>query len=239
MRFMITSNYVHLHRTPVNHHTINGLGREAALPTLGMLGQPCWRRLGLGLIGVVVLLLVAEGWEPVSYAPLRYLETRYPPKSPCAEVQHYVGMVVLGGASEERRAAAIELIRQHSDMQVLFTGRGAEVLPPRSPNAVQPAARVLYASTSTNTYEDAVDSAALPGVDVAQPWLLVTSASHMPRALATFRKAGWNVTPYPVDYRTGPRIPWTQYSLAEGAIRWRMVLHEYGGILDYWVAGRI
>ncbi|UUZ76169.1 YdcF family protein [Polaromonas sp. P1(28)-13] len=186
-----------------------------------------------------MLVLVAVGWQPVSYALLRHLETRYPPTTPAADMQRYVGMVVLGGVGAERRAAAIELMRQHPDMHVVFTGRGAEVLPPGSRIAAQSAAPVLYASTSRNTYEDAIDSAALPGVDVAQPWLVVTSAWHMPRALATFHKAGWNVTPYPVDYSTGPRIPWTQYSLAEGAIRWRIALHEYVGIVAYGAAGRI
>ena len=205
------------------------------LRTLGMLWQPCWRRLGLG----VVLVLVAVGWQPVSYALLRHLETQYPPISTLADVQNFAGMLVLGGEGSERRDAAVELMRQHPDMHVLFTGRGVEVLPPGDPKLAQSATRMLYAPTSTNTYEDAIDSAAVSGVDVAQPWLLVTSAWHMPRAMATFRKAGWNVTPYPVDYRTGPGFPWTQYSLAEGTIRWRMVLHEYVGIVGYWVAGRI
>ena len=201
--------------------------------------QRRWCRLSLGLCAGFGLLLVAVGWEPATYALLRNLENRYPPIAPTADIQRYVGIVVLGGTSVERRAAAIELIRQHPDMQVLFTGRGAEVLPPSSSKAARAAARVLYVSTSTNTYADAVDSAAFPGVNVEQPWLLVTSASHMPRALATFRKVGWNVTPYPVDYRTGPRIPWTQYSLAEGSTQWRMVLHEYIGIVSYRVEGRI
>lgn len=198
-----------------------------------------WRRLGLGLTGVVVIVLVAVGWGPVSYALLRNLETRYPPMPPAADMQRYVGMVVLGGVDAERRAASIELMRQHPDMHVLFTGHGVEVLPPGNPKLAQSAARVLYASTSTNTYEDAIDSAALPGVDVAQTWLLVTSAWHMPRAVATFRKAGWNVTPYPVDYSTVPSIPWTQYSLAEGVVRWGIVLHECMGIVGYRVTGRI
>ena len=197
------------------------------------------RTLGLRLSGVIVIVLVAVGWEPVSYALLRSLETRYPPMSPGADMQRYVGMVVLGGVDAERRAAAIELMRQHPDMNILFTGRGVEVLPPGEPKTAQSAARVLYARTSTNTYKDAIDSAALPGVDVAQPWLLVTSAWHMPRAVATFRKASWNVTPYPVDDSTLPRIPWTQYSLVEGAIRWRMVLHEYVGVAGYRVTGKI
>ena len=198
-----------------------------------------WRKLGLGLTGVVVIVLVTMGWAPVSYALLRNLETRYPPMPPAADMQRYVGIVVLGGVDVERRAAAVELIREHPDMNVLFTGRGVEVLPPGNPKFAQPAERVLYASTSTNTYEDAIDSAVVPGVNVAQPWLLVTSAWHMPRAVGTFRKTGWNVTPYPVDYRTVPRFTWTEYSLAEGTVRWRMVFHEYVGIVGYWVAGRI
>ncbi len=35
-----------------------------------------------------------------------------------------------------------------------------------------------------------------------ETWLLVTSAFHMPRAYALFRKAGFAVVPWPVDYRT-------------------------------------
>ena len=36
-----------------------------------------------------------------------------------------------------------------------------------------------------------------------QRWLLVTSASHMPRSVGVFRQAGWDVVPWPVNYRTG------------------------------------
>ena len=52
------------------------------------------------------------------------------------------------------------------------------------------------------------------------------------------RAAGWNVTPYPVDYRTGTRTPWTEYSLAKSAWRWQIALHEWAGLLAYRVAGR-
>ena len=36
-------------------------------------------------------------------------------------------------------------------------------------------------------------------------WLLVTSAYHMPRSVGLFRKAGFAVEPYPVNWRTGKR----------------------------------
>jgi uncharacterized SAM-binding protein YcdF (DUF218 family) len=101
-----------------------------------------------------------------------------------------------------------------------------------------PAQRMQFEAESRTTYENAVLAAALPDVDKSQPWLLVTSAWHMPRALATFRAAGWNVTPYPVDYRTGTRTPWTEYSLANSLSRWQIALHEWVGLLAYRVAGR-
>jgi uncharacterized SAM-binding protein YcdF (DUF218 family) len=60
----------------------------------------------------------------------------------------------------------------------------------------------------------------------------------MPRAMASFQKAGWNVTPYPVDFRTGGATPWTEYSLAEGARKWHLLLHELVGLLTYRLTGR-
>jgi hypothetical protein len=57
-------------------------------------------------------------------------------------------------------------------------------------------------------------------------------------ALAAFRAACSNVTPYPVDYRTGTHTPWTEYSLANILGRWQTALHEWVGLLAYRVAGR-
>jgi uncharacterized SAM-binding protein YcdF (DUF218 family) len=48
--------------------------------------------------------------------------------------------------------------------------------------------------------------------NVEGDWLLVTSAFHMRRAVASFCAAGWkNIIPWPTDYRTGgftDRIGW-------------------------------
>jgi uncharacterized SAM-binding protein YcdF (DUF218 family) len=98
--------------------------------------------------------------------------------------------------------------------------------------------RVLYERAARNTYENAVLSARIPGVDKTQPWLLVTSAWHMPRSMALFQREGWNVTPYPVDYRTGSYTPWTNFSIAEGALRWETLLHEVVGLLVVEMRGK-
>jgi uncharacterized SAM-binding protein YcdF (DUF218 family) len=59
----------------------------------------------------------------------------------------------------------------------------------------------------------------------------------MPRSMALFRAAGWNVTPYPVDFRAGSYTAWTDYSLARGARRWQLVLHEIVGRLAFTAFG--
>ena len=46
---------------------------------------------------------------------------------------------------------------------------------------------------------------ARPAAD--ETWLLVPSAWHMPRAVGCFRRLGWAVTPYPVDYQTDGTFP--------------------------------
>jgi uncharacterized SAM-binding protein YcdF (DUF218 family) len=196
---------------------------------------------------------------------LRQLEVQHPGPAPGTSLQKYAGVVLLGGALEpayvwqghgqaalndaaERMTVPIALLQQYPHLRLLFTGGDGELFaqgPTEADRAkiffdsmgVSPQ-RIAYESASHTTYENAILTAVVPGVDPAQPWLLLTSASHMPRAMATFRKAGWNVTPYPVDFRTGTHTPWTQYSLALSAAKWHLALHEMAGLLAYRLVGR-
>ena len=65
--------------------------------------------------------------------------------------------------------------------------------------------RITAEEQSRNTIENAVFSRLLADPKPGERWLLVTSAFHMPRAIAAFRAAGFPVEAYPVDWRTrGP-----------------------------------
>lgn len=230
-----------------------------------LLCMPARRAWGMRLGWTALAVLLLQGWEPLPDALLRQLETRHAGPGADAKLQHYAGVVVLGGALEpayvglarqqpalndaaERMTASVTLLQQNAHFRLLFTGGEGELFGQGLSEAQRariffdsmgvPAQRIVYESASRNTYENAVFSAKLRGIDPAQPWLLLTSASHMPRALATFVKFGWNVTPYPVDFRTGLQTPWTQYSLALGARKWHMALHELVGLLAYRLAGR-
>lgn len=231
----------------------------------GLLCLPRRRKWGMGLGWAALTVLLLQGWEPLPDALLRQLETQYPGPALQASLQQYAGVVLLGGALEpayvweghgqpalneaaERMTAPIALLQRYPHLRLLFTGGDGGLLAVGLTEAdrariffdsagIDPQ-RLVYESASRTTFENAVLSAAMPGVNPTQPWLLLTSASHMPRAMAIFRTAGWNVTPYPVDYRSGRHTPWTQYSLERGARKWHLALHEIFGLWAYRLAGR-
>ena len=72
-------------------------------------------------------------------------------------------------------------------------------------------------------------------------WLLVTSAYHMPRAVGLFRKAGFAVEPYPVDWRVGSDaadiLSFSNVAV-DGLGRTDVALREWIGLVAYRVVGR-
>ena len=61
----------------------------------------------------------------------------------------------------------------------------------------------------------------------------------MPRAVGAFRKAGWDVVPYPVDYN-GPRYFALPLSFATGFHLERLddAAREWGALVEYYLLGR-
>jgi uncharacterized SAM-binding protein YcdF (DUF218 family) len=98
--------------------------------------------------------------------------------------------------------------------------------------------RLLLEAKSRDTHENAVFSRALARPQPGESWLLVTSALHMPRSVAVFRRIGWDVVPYPVSYRSMP----DSRSTFDVARQFRLldeVVHEWIGLWAYRVTGRI
>ena len=94
-------------------------------------------------------------------------------------------------------------------------------------------ARVSLEGSSRNARKNAIQAIKLLGDQWKQPWLLVTSASHMARSMAEFHAVGCNVTAYPVDFRTSDRRIWTDYSLASSLDKWQAALHKWLGVYVY------
>jgi uncharacterized SAM-binding protein YcdF (DUF218 family) len=223
-------------------------------------------RLGQRLAGAALLALVLSAWTPLPLIALHDLETHFPPPAANTDMRQYAGVVVLGGAlsrSElwvasgqvalnehaERMTAAVALARKHPHLKLIFTGgigsldgQGlTETVRARmffDDMGVNPA-QVLYEDKSRNTFENALYSAQVPGVNKSDRWLLLTSASHMPRSMGVFARTGWNVTPYPVDYGTTAERDWLDFSLHYGPRTWQAALHELLGYHAYRWLGKI
>lgn len=218
-----------------------------------------WRKPALVMLwsGLVVLALL--GFCAIPDALLRPLENRYPVPE-AAAIDRHIGVIVLGGAvghpgsyethgqvplgdAAERMTVPVGLMRQHSKLALVFSGGEGRLLTTGVTEAEL--ARVFYQeqgldmarlqleSGSRNTRENARQVAALLGDRCQGPWLLVTSAWHMPRSMPEFEAVGCHVTPYPVDFLTGASTPWTEYSLAHSLMRWQTALHEWLGLLVY------
>lgn len=212
---------------------------------------------------IALALLMTLGWEPLPDALLRHLEAKYPPFAD--SVQTFDGVVVLGGALEsgyvwtvpgqsalndsaERMTEVLPLLRKNPSLRVLFSGGEGELFASDMSEAQRAkiffdsqgidTTKMLFESASRTTHENAVLSKSVQGVDPSRPWLLLTSAWHQPRAMAAFKSAGWNVTAYPVDFRSGKSTPWSHYSMNQGVNKWCIALHEIVGMLVYRITGR-
>lgn len=255
---LLLSKFLNLLAQPLNGVVL--------LLALSLLPRRLRPRGGRQLTAAALLLLALTGLKTLPDALLRPLESQYAEIPPDADLSAYAGVIVLGGALEpgrlsqfhsqpllnssaERMTAAVSLWQHHPNLRLVFTGGEGELFgsgPSEAERALQfflsmgvPRTALMLETRSQNTYENALFTRQLPGLDATQPWLLLTSAWHMPRSLATFQKAGWNVTPYPVDFRTGGITPLTSYNLGEGAERWELLLHELLGLLSYRLSGRL
>lgn len=134
------------------------------------------------------------------------------------------GFIALGGG-DARIEAALALGAKHA-AQVVITGHDPLFVEEALARAAAKV-RVLVEPHATTTYENGRNTARLLGDGISRRWILVTSASHMPRAMGTFRQAGFNVEPWPV---------------ADGFDNWmdrlQKATHEWGGLLVYRLQGK-
>ena len=168
-----------------------------------------WPRLGRGCFIISVLLLGICGWSPLGSVALMALEDRFPAPAIANPV---AGIIVLGGAVDthiskdrevstmneagERLTAAADLSRRYPTSRIFLSGGSGHAHDSSSQLTESQVARDLLLAMgvaperiemeerSHTTCENGTESAASIQAKSGELWLLVTSASHMPRALS-------------------------------------------------------
>jgi uncharacterized SAM-binding protein YcdF (DUF218 family) len=223
-----------------------------------------YARAGRKFLVVGVILLLVFGISPLGRQLVLVLEGRFPPWDPSRGAPD--GIIVLGGAiapdvsaargeialsgGAERMTVVADLARRYPSAKIVFTG-GTPALfgGPREADYVRPLwesfgiarDRIVLERDSRNTVENATMTKALLNPKLGERWLLVTSSWHMPRAVGVFRKAGFQVEPYPVDWISmGDElgVPYPSESFAGGLHAIDNAAHEWVGMLVYWLTGR-
>jgi uncharacterized SAM-binding protein YcdF (DUF218 family) len=238
------------------------------MAALGLIGIALlftrFRRLASWLVVTSLVLIVFAGYSPLGNILMLPLEQRFPPWDASRGAPD--GIVVLGGAidpeislargvvalngSAERITVTAELAHRYPNARIVFSG-GTSSLNPNTPREAPVAVKELVAlgvahdritidEQSRNTIENAVFSHLLANPKPDERWILVTSAAHMPRAIAVFRAAGFPIEAYPVDYQTRgwDDVIGLNTSFPEGLEMTDQAIHEWAGLVIYRLAGR-
>jgi len=221
-------------------------------------------RLASWLIVTSIALIAVAGLSPLGNALILPLEQRFP----LWDASHGApdGIVVLGGAitpdvsaargavalneAAERITAAVELARRYPNARIIFSGGDSALIAEGGIEAAVAVKqfealgvaheRITAEEQSRNTVENAVFSRLIANPQPGERWILVTSAYHMPRAVAVFRAAGFPIEAYPVDWRTrGPIDALRPFaSLGDGLRRTDTAVREWVGLVAYRITGK-
>lgn len=219
---------------------------------------------GRQLVVVSVVLLAICGFSPLGNLLLYPLESRFPAWNDSQGAPD--GIIVLGGSVDadlsaahgvpvtknaaDRLIAAATLARNYPNARIVYSGGSGNLISNDAKEADYaaeiferlgiPRARLITERRSRNTYENAAFTKEMVAPKPGERWLLVTSAYHMPRSVGLFRKVGFAVEPYPVDWRVGGPSDMFSFTpvASEGLGRTDLALREWIGLLAYWLTGK-
>lgn len=225
------------------------------------------QKLGIRLTFSACLLLYLFSAGPVPDFLVRSLEKQYPPRT---DFPSATAIVLLSGGevakapprlydeindAGDRILYAARLARQHAAPRLIITGGNIDCIRTILGSQAEASYRlctellgvdsscILLENKARNTYENGLfTKQLLDSLKLPPTIILVTSAVHMPRSVAIFKKLGMTVFPAPTDYiADNPRqfkimslFP-TVGSLANSS----NVLHEIYGIIAYKILGQL
>jgi uncharacterized SAM-binding protein YcdF (DUF218 family) len=176
--------------------------------------------------------------------------------------EKYVAGILLGGfvsydevnnrsyfnRTSDRFIQAARLYKQGYISKIIMTGGNSLFIKDREYNEADfvvknlielgiPAADIFTERKARNTIENSIYSGKmLDSAHVPAPYVLITSAVHMPRAVKIFTKTGIRVRPYPCDFRvlaSDTRISWQNIFPSSDAFEmWNILFREFVGTIS-------
>ena len=219
----------------------------------------------MSLIGVTVMTVLIT-IIPVGGFLSHSLETRF--AKPDLDHTEFAGVITLSGtidpasyldrgdvqflSAPDRVFTMLRLAHRYPDKPVIFTGKDgvlvdrgfseAEVLQKWLSDSRLRTPNMYFETEARNTHENAVNTRTLVfgrwPEKSQKPWVLVTSADHMPRAVGVFRQAGWKIIAYPVGRFTSDDLHLASLNVSGGIKSLSHGLREWAGLTAYYWTGR-
>lgn len=214
------------------------------------------RKTGLVLAAIGLSILLCSSFDFFADGLIRSLENQYPPlmmsDKDCPRDIHWI--VVLGGGHTEdtalpvssqigkdslvRLLEGIRLYRKLPGSKLILSGGAVFQKKPEAATMALvagvmgvPPSDMIKEGLSRDTEDQARFLKDLLG---SSPFILVTSAIHMPRSMMAFRSKGLKPIAAPTGHMTAVRDvfhPRRFYPSANTLLQMEMVVHEYLGIL--------
>ena len=225
-----------------------------------------WVRL---LVTSSLLLLLMVSSPLIGNPLIGSLESWYQPPS-LTPSDRFDAIVILGGGLEEKGSlrptvelsphsknqttCGVDLFQQGYAPTLVLTGGDTRVFGTGPQEAVEmkrwavrlgvPESAMMIETEARNTYENATGTKRLLG---PASILLVSSASHLPRAVPVFTKQGFHVTPAPCGYLSQnlPRERWDTVTIFDflpsntALQNTTETVTEVAGMVVYWLAGKL
>lgn len=204
----------------------------------------------LGCSGLLFFAIV-----PVGLWTVENLENRFP--KVLAIPSTAKGIILLGGSFDKMTTLGrgetaynlaagnfirfVQLAKENPHLQRVYTGNAFETETAKKELAalgIDPST-VQFAEHAKDTKENALRAKDLLNPQPQDQWVLISSAYHIPRSVGLFRKVGFNVLPYPVDYHTpGQYEPWFFLGLKLNLDAWHVSSREWLGMVINSLLGR-
>ena len=220
-------------------------------------------KLRIFLLSLLLILLVSFGIFPAGKYLIYKLEKNY--HNSIILSDKVDGILILGGAtnpflsneynqihlngSAERLVESIKLIIKYSNAKIIFTGGSGFISDIKLDNAKiankffmqvgLDTDKIIFENKSRNTYENILFSKNIAKPKKNEKWLIITSASHMNRAVFVGEKIDWILTPYAVDFNQPKKIKFIpNINILNNFNEMQRGTYEWIGLVAYYLMGR-
>jgi uncharacterized SAM-binding protein YcdF (DUF218 family) len=220
-----------------------------------------WPQKGKRLITLGIALLYLFSFDPFASLLLWPLERQNPLIAETAIRKDIKWVVVLGGGSKDnpsltpvdrlydaslkRLLEGIRLCRHLPEARLVLSGGDysgeipvAQIMGEAAKQFGIPSSRLILEESSWDTQDEA---RLLKNQLGSEPFYLVTSAGHMPRSMALFKKMGTHPIAAPTDFRALWEAfkPTFLFPQATALVKTEQAFYEYLGLFWGWIRGNV